>query len=254
MDRRLNRDLAPLGVQAGPPAAKKPHREPEGRRADPAAAGDHPAGVAVLPVSPGRRGGAPRRAGAGCRRLEPVDAGAADVRGGDAGLPAEASQFLARSSEAARGGPGALFAFLLKQSDLPQAEVRSACLNLLPQIPDRLPQFEKSFGPLSKLERHRIQALAAEARGDWEAAEQSWRANVPAIADTGDRPRGQAVARRHLPPSGAPGGQAPEIEGDGDEFLDDPVSLVPGTELRGRSGTHSDRAGADRALSRRIPG
>ena len=60
---------------------------------------------------------------------------------------------------------------LLKQTDLPQAEVRSACLNLLPQITDRLPQFEKSFGPLSALERHRIQALAAEARGEWSKAE-----------------------------------------------------------------------------------
>ena len=139
------------------------------------------------------------------------------------GLPAEAAQFLARSSEAARSGPGALFAFLLKQSDLPQAEVRSACLNLLPQIPDRLTQFEKSFGPLSKLDRHRIQALAAEARSDWAAAERSWRATLAAIAEAGDDRRAtlsQGVIFRHLAHLAF---KHPEIEGDGDDFLDDPV-------------------------------
>ena len=82
-------------------------------------------------------------------------------------LPGTAVQFLARSATAARSGPSALFGFLSSRPDLPQAEIRSACLNLLPQIPDRISQFEKHFGPLPDLERHRIQALAAEGRGDW---------------------------------------------------------------------------------------
>jgi len=139
------------------------------------------------------------------------------------GLPTTASQFLARSSEAAQGGPAVLFNYLTKQPDLPQAEVRSACLNLLPQIPDRLAQFEKSFGPLSDLERHRVKALAAEARNDWEAAEQSWLAAAEAIAGGGaDRQvtLSQGVIYRHLARLAE---MHPEIEGEG--FLGDPVSF-----------------------------
>jgi len=147
----------------------------------------------------------------GWARLTPAQqAFVAETRGS----PAEAAQFLARSSEAARRGPGALFACLLQQSRLPQAEVRSACLNLLPQIPDRLPQFEKSFGPLPKVDQHRIQALAAEARGDWEKAERSWRAVAAAIAGEGGAQAklSQGVVFRHLAKLAA---EHPEIAGDG---------------------------------------
>ena len=144
------------------------------------------------------------------RLTPPQQAFVAETRG----LPAEAAQFLARSSEAARRGPGALFAFLLQQSGLPQADVRSACLNLLPQIPDRVQQFEKSFGPLSKVEQHRVQALAAEARGDWEKAERSWRAVAAAIAGEGGAQAklSQGAIFRHLAKLAA---EHPEIEGDG---------------------------------------
>lgn len=90
------------------------------------------------------------------------------------GLSAEVVQSLSRLSAEVRGGPGALFAWLLKQTDLPQTEIRSACLNLLPQVPDRVAQFEKRFGPLPKLEHYRVQALAAEARSDWRSVERSW--------------------------------------------------------------------------------
>src|SRR4051794_23418360 len=151
-------------------------------------------------------------------RLTPVQqAFVAEARG----LPASASQFLARSAEAARGGPAALFAFLLKQTDLPQAEVRSACLNLLPQITDRLPQFEKSFGPLSALERHRIQALAAEARGEWSKAEWFWRSAVESIP-TGDRQAGlmRGVIFRHLADLA---GKYPQVEGDPNDLFGNPV-------------------------------
>jgi hypothetical protein len=99
-----------------------------------------------------------------------------------AGLPPDASQFLVRMAEAERVGPGALFNFLLKQADLPQADVRNACINLLPRLPDRVSQFERSFGALSPVERNRIQALAAEERGDWEAAVRSWSTTAAAIA------------------------------------------------------------------------
>jgi cellulose synthase operon protein C len=137
------------------------------------------------------------------------------------GLPPAALQFLGRSSEAARGGPAVLFAYLLKQPDLPRADVRSACLNLLPQIPDRVPQFEKSFGPLSGLERHRVRALAAEARGDWQSAEQSWSAAATTLGQgNADRQArlSQGVIFRHLARLAA---IHPEVQG-GDIF-DDPV-------------------------------
>ena len=157
----------------------------------------------------------------GWHRLTPVQqAFVAQTRN----LPGAAAQFLARSAEAARSGPAALFGFLLKQPDLPQAEVRSACLNLLPQIPDRLSQFEKRFGPLGDFERHRIQALTAEGRGDWAKAERSWRAAVAATSvDDGDNRHARlsrGVILRHLAQLA---GQHPEIEGDGDGFFDDPV-------------------------------
>jgi hypothetical protein len=137
------------------------------------------------------------------------------------GLPTAASQFLERLSEAEQGGPATLFGYLTKQAELPQAEVRSACLNLLPQIPDRLPQFEKSFGSLSDLERRRVKALTAEARNDWETAEQCWLAVAKAIAAGGtDRQAmlSQGVIYRHL---ARLADKHPEIEGE--DFHIDPV-------------------------------
>lgn len=131
------------------------------------------------------------------------------------GLPAATSQLLAQMSQAERSGPAALFSFLLKQPALPAAEVRSACLNLLPQIPDRLSQFERSFGPLSELEKNRLRALAAEARNDWGKAERHWRAAAASlIADQSRQARlSQGVIYRHL----ARLAEAhPELEGEGD--------------------------------------
>jgi tetratricopeptide (TPR) repeat protein len=142
----------------------------------------------------------------------------AEVRG----LPASASRFLAGSAEAARGGAAPLFAFLLRQADLPQAEIRSACLNLLPQLTDRLPQFEKAFGPLSALERHRIHALAAEARGEWRKAESFWNRAVEAVPDNEGRAglmRG--VMLRHLADLAE---RHPQIEGDPADPYGDPAT------------------------------
>jgi cellulose synthase operon protein C len=137
------------------------------------------------------------------------------------GLPASSSQFLAHVADSARAGPAPLYNFLSKQTDQPQAEIRSACLNLLPQIPDRLAQFEQRFGPLSPLERNRIQALAAERRDDWDRAERFWRAaaaSVPPEDPQAGLMRG--VIFRHLADLAA---AHPEIEGDFDDFLSDPV-------------------------------
>jgi len=146
-------------------------------------------------------------------RLTPTQQAFAAETGG---LQAAAVQSLGRLSAVARGGPAALFAWLLKQADLPQAEVKSACLNLLPQIPDRVPQFEKSFGPLSQLERHRVQALAAEARGDWEAVERSWSLAARQNSTAEDRISrlSSGVIYRHLAHLAS---LHPEIEGDDDD-------------------------------------
>ena len=146
-------------------------------------------------------------------RLTPAQQAFAAETGG---LPAAAVQALGRLSATARSGPAALFAWLMKQDDLPQAEVRSACLNLLPQVPDRVPQFEKSFGPLPPLQRHRVQALAAEARGDWEAAERSWSraAQLAGAAEDRTSRLSSGVIYRHLARLAA---LHPEIEGDGGE-------------------------------------
>lgn len=138
------------------------------------------------------------------------------------GLAAPASQFLGRLAAAERGGPGVLFNFLVKQSDLPQADVRNACLNLLPQVPDRMAQFEKSFGALSLVERCRVQALIAEARSDWETAGRYWQRTAAAIgADkaTGEEGRlSQAVILRHLASLATKHG-----EFDAAEFHEDPT-------------------------------
>ncbi len=156
------------------------------------------------------------RAGAGLdaaawRRLTPAQQAFAAETGG---LPAEAAQSLDRLSAAARGGPASAFAWLLKQADLPDAEVRSACLNLLPQIPDRVPQFEKRFGPLPKVDQDRIQALAAEARGDWRSAERFWSLAADVLATDGARTAklSAGVIYRHLADRAR---MHPEIKGGG---------------------------------------
>ncbi|MDO9712584.1 tetratricopeptide repeat protein [Paracraurococcus lichenis] len=152
-------------------------------------------------------------------RLTPAQqAFAAELRG----LSGPAAQFLTGSAEAERGGAGPLFSFLLRQSSLPQTEVRSACLNLLPQLPDRLPQFEKTFGPLTALERQRVHALAAEARGEWRKAETFWNRAIDAIRD--EDPRAslmRGVILRHLADLAA---KHLEIEGVPEDSYDDPAT------------------------------
>ncbi len=115
--------------------------------------------------------------------------------------PRLAPQTLARLLEAERGGPAALFAFLLKQAaSLPPAATRSACLSLLPRLPDRIGQFEKTFGVLPDVEKNRIFALAAEANGRWRSAEKHWRAVAAQFEQQGSRDAklSAGVVFRHL--------------------------------------------------------
>jgi len=85
-------------------------------------------------------------------------------------------QSLTELLKAESDGPGSLFSLLLKQAETRSAaDVRNACLNLLPRVPDRLSRFEKTFGPLSEFDKSRVLAMAAEARPDWSAAGRHWR-------------------------------------------------------------------------------
>lgn len=154
----------------------------------------------------------------GWSRLSPAQQGfVAQLRG----LQPGPLQFLTRSSEAARSGADAQFTFLLRQSGLPREDLRSACLNLLPHCPGRVPQFEKSFGALSNLERCRVQALGAEARSEWGRAERGWWAVIDAIGDGAPQAGlSRGVVYRHLAQLAA---KHHGIEGDGEDLHGDPV-------------------------------
>ena len=83
---------------------------------------------------------------------------------------------------------------------LPEHDLRIACLNLLPEIPDYLTQFERRFGPASAVERGRILALAAEARDDRRQAQAHWDA-VAEVLSSQLAPSAHlacAVVLRHL--------------------------------------------------------
>jgi cellulose synthase operon protein C len=131
------------------------------------------------------------------------------------GLPSTASQALVQLAKAERSGPGALLSFLTSQTGtLPADDVKSACLNLLPQAPHRLQHFESTFGPLSKFDRNRILALAAEAGSDWERAEQCWTIAAQSIEPAAREETGLAagVIYRHLARLAH---EHPEIAGEG---------------------------------------
>lgn len=117
------------------------------------------------------------------------------------GLSADSLRCLDELEQAGRIGPAALFTALLKRADsLPAAAVRAGCLELVPGAPDRLPQFEARFGVLAPLDRHRVQALVAEARGAWREAERHWLDVVAALDRQADpeAPLAKAVIYRHL--------------------------------------------------------
>jgi hypothetical protein len=105
--------------------------------------------------------------------------------------------------------------FLASQTGvLPADKVKSACLNLLPQAPDRLRQFESAFGPLSEFDRNRVLALAAEAGNDWKRAEQRWGIAAESVEGAADMEAGLAagVIYRYLARLAH---EHPEVEGEG---------------------------------------
>jgi hypothetical protein len=117
------------------------------------------------------------------------------------GLPAEAADTLRQVQDAERRTPAALISVLLRQSAaLPRADLRAACVELLVQVPEQLAQVERAFGPLPNVEKHRVLALAAEAKQDWRKAEQHWRNLTEALASRANPEArlAQGVVFRHL--------------------------------------------------------
>jgi len=133
-----------------------------------------------------------------CARLRPMQQQfVCEIRG----LPQGSAALLHQLLEAEGRGPSSLFSFLLRRPlPFPEADIRAACLNLLPAVPDRLHEFQKRFGALAALDHHRILALAAEANGDWEAVPRYWQLAIGALAKEGtpDARLGQAVMYHHL--------------------------------------------------------
>ena len=130
------------------------------------------------------------------------------------GLSPTATALLSQITEAERRGPAALFTLLLKPGlSLPADELRAACLNLLPAIPEYLTQFDRRFGPLTEVERARVLALAAESRGNWGRAQDHWDGVAEALSrqQTPDARLSRGVVLRHLADLAQ---RHPEIHGD----------------------------------------
>jgi hypothetical protein len=133
------------------------------------------------------------------------------------GLSTAAAGLLNQILEAEKRGPAALFAVLVKPGlPLPEADLRAACLNLLPQAPACLPQFERRFSPLSEPERSRVLALAAEMQGDWWQTRDRWEEVLESLSrqPAAEARLAQAVVLRHLAELAQ---RHPELDEDGPE-------------------------------------
>lgn len=117
------------------------------------------------------------------------------------GVPREKLGLLNQIEDAERRGPGALLSLLMRRGlPLPEDELRTACLDLLPASPDHIGQFTQRFGPLPRSETNRIFALAAEAKQDWDRAERYWCGLVSCLKseETAQSRLARAAVLRHL--------------------------------------------------------
>ena len=117
------------------------------------------------------------------------------------GVSSASARAMKDIDEAARRGPEPLLAVLLAQAQhLPRAELRAACLELLPRVPDRLSQIEARCGPLPASEKSRALALNAESRQDWDGVRRHWEKAAEALVAEGqdDGRLGAAIIYRHL--------------------------------------------------------
>lgn len=116
-------------------------------------------------------------------------------------LPAAVAELAAQWTRAERSGPAALLTLLAsRKGSLPAADLKRACIELLPAAADHLRKYESAFGPLPQFDGNRVLALAAEARGKWDQAEARWTvAARNAAASGGETARLSAgVIYRHL--------------------------------------------------------
>jgi cellulose synthase operon protein C len=130
------------------------------------------------------------------------------------GLPPTSIALLNQIAEAERHGPAALFTLLIKPGlPLPADELRTACLSLLPTIPEYLKQFDRRFEPLSEVERDHILALAAESQENWRRAQDHWDGVAEALSrqQTPKARLSRAVVLRHLAELAQ---RHPEVHGD----------------------------------------
>ena len=95
----------------------------------------------------GGRAGPARHIGRGCARRNSSSSRKC------AALPRDSAGLLNQILDAERRGPAALLSLLTRRGlPLPEDELRTACLNLLPAAPDRMAQFTQRFGPLPAIE------------------------------------------------------------------------------------------------------
>jgi cellulose synthase operon protein C len=117
------------------------------------------------------------------------------------GLRSAGTALLDEILDAERRGPAALFSLLTKPGlALPEADLRGACLDLLPALPAHFQQFNRRFEPLTTDQRNRVLALAGEMRGDWQQAEEHWCNLAESLSHQSvpDARLKQAVVLRHL--------------------------------------------------------
>jgi tetratricopeptide (TPR) repeat protein len=117
------------------------------------------------------------------------------------GRPPTSARRLTDLIEAERRGPETLFDVLVKNTaHFAEADLRAACLNLLPAAPRRFAQFERRFSTLPAAEKHRILALEAGRRKHWDPFEDHWLDYVRELenAPVPDRDLVRSVVFRHL--------------------------------------------------------
>ena len=163
-------DLAPLRLQADPPAAQEPHRAcPRMSERARQLLATIPPTSPFYPFRQAVEAAVPRERVPGCRGWEPADAGAAGIRCRNP-----------RPSRLDIAVPGALVRGRARRPrrfvQLPdEAAARFAAGRGSQRLPEPVAAdpgsraaVRKEFsGPCHSLERLRIKALAAEARGDW---------------------------------------------------------------------------------------
>ena len=159
-----------------------------------------------------------------------------------------------------RAAPAALFDLVERyRGVLPEGAAARLCRSLLPQAPERLKAYARSFGALSAIEHERTLALAAEVKNRDELAEDHWRRVASCLkAQPTDHYRAAMVLRHladnvhHCARDGTP---CPDVLAWWAESLEfDPTDRATHLKLiraaRARADAKEARARLDAALTR----